>query len=262
MKYLLKLKYVGTGFCGFQVQPGKLTVQSALQDAIEQIFGERYDIKGCSRTDSGVHANVYYATFDLPVGSKIRIECDKLILALNSVINDNIAVLDIVTVPDSFHVRHSVVSKEYVYVISDGRIRDPFDKDRAYFYPHSITDDMIDKMNLAGKAISGKKDFFCFMSSGSSVADTVRTVHYVRAERTGRHIHIYACADGFLYNMVRIIAGTLLDAARGKIDEVNIEKMICERDRSLAGPTLPACGLYLNNLKFDKEYFNGSEVKK
>ena len=262
MRYLLKLKFVGTSFCGFQVQPGKPTVQSALQDAIEQIFGERYDVKGCSRTDSGVHANVYYITFDLPDDARIKIECDKLVLALNSVINDDIAVLDATTVPDCFHVRHNVTSKEYVYVISDGRIRDPFDKDRVYFYPHRITDAMIEKMNLAGKAISGNKDFFCFMASGSSVTDTVRTVNYVRVERVGKRIHIYASADGFLYNMVRIIAGTLLDVARGKIADTDIIKMIEKRDRTLAGPTLPACGLYLNKLNFDKEYFNGSEVKK
>jgi tRNA pseudouridine38-40 synthase len=262
MKYLLKLKYVGTGFCGFQVQPDKLTVQSALQDAIEKIYGERYDVKGCSRTDSGVHANVYYATFDLPQNSKIRIECNKLVLALNSVINDGIAILNATTVPDTFHVRHNVVSKEYVYVIADGQIRDPFDKDRVYFYPHTLTDEMIDKMNKAGELITGTKDFYCFMASGSSVSDTVRTVNYVRAERIGNHVHIYACADGFLYNMVRIIAGTLLDAARGKISETDIIRMIKERDRTLAGPTLPACGLYLNKLCFDKEYFNGSEVKK
>lgn len=262
MKYLLKLKYVGTGFCGFQVQPGKLTVQSALQDALEKVFGVRYDIKGCSRTDSGVHANVYFATFDLPDDATVRIECKKLVLALNSVINDGIAILDATTVPETFHVRHNVASKEYVYIIADGRIRDPFDKDRVYFYMHKITDQMLEAMNRAGRAISGKRDYYCFMASGSSVADTVRTVNYVRAERHGGHVHIYASADGFLYNMVRIIAGTLLDAARGKINESDVLHMIEQRDRSLAGPTLPACGLYLNDVVFDKDYFNCNEVSK
>ena len=256
MKHLLKLRYVGTDFFGFQVQPDKRTVQSVLQDAIESLYGIRYDIKGCSRTDSGVHANVYYATFDLPQNSKIVIDVSKLPLALNSVLPADISVSDATIVPDTFHVRHNVVSKEYVYLISDGKIRDPFDNNRAYCYPYKITDDMIAQMNKAGQLLSGRHDYKCFMASGSSVIDTVRNVKYIKAERCGSHVRIYACANGFLYNMVRIIAGTLLDAARGKYSADDIEKMLREGDRSLCGPTLPAHALYLNKVEFDSIYFN------
>ena len=256
MKILLKLRYVGTPFCGFQVQPGKKSVQSALQDAIEALYKVRYDIKGCSRTDSGVHANVYYATFDLPDDSDIIIKPSKLPMALNSVIDENISILDAAYVPDEFHVRHNVISKEYVYVISDGHIRDPFHKDRAYFYQPEIDDKTLALMNLAGDAIGGRHDFKCVMSSGSSVCNTVRHVNYVRAVRDKGHVLIYASADGFLYNMVRIIAGTLIDAARERISLDDIKRMLELGDRSLAGPTLPAHGLYLNKVQFDNDYFD------
>lgn len=255
MKYLLKLRFVGTNFSGFQVQPNKRTVQSTLQDAVEAIYGVRYDIKGCSRTDSGVHANVYYATFDLPDNCSIKISPDKLPYALNSVLAGDIAVTGAVTVDDNFHVRHNVVSKEYVYVIGDGNFRDPFDADRAYFYPHVIDEDMIARMNAVGERISGRHDFKCFMASGSSVTDTVRNLKYVKAVRDGTHVKIFVAADGFLYNMVRIIAGTLLDAARGKITVDDIVRMLDSGDRSAAGPTLPPHGLYLNKVSFDSIYF-------
>ena len=255
MKYLLKLRFVGTNFSGFQVQPNKRTVQSTLQDAVEAIYGVRYDIKGCSRTDSGVHANVYYATFDLPDNSGIKISPDKLPYALNSVLADDIAIMDAVTVEENFHVRHNVVSKEYVYIIGDGNFRNPFDADRAYFYPHIIYEDMLSRMNAVGEIISGRHDFRCFMASGSSVADTVRNVKYVKAERDGSHVKIFAAADGFLYNMVRIIAGTLLEAARGKTTVDEVSRMLESGDRSAAGPTLPPYGLYLNKVNFDSIYF-------
>ena len=255
MKYILKLRFLGTGFSGYQVQPNKRTVQSSLQDAIEKLFGERYEIKGCSRTDSGVHANIFYATFDLPYGVS-SITPDKMPLAFNSVLPDDISVLDASVVDEDFHVRHNVLYKEYVYLICNSPIRDPFAVGRVYHAPKQIDDSGIEEMNKAAEIICGKHDFSCFMSSGSSVVDTVRTVKYLEVIKNGDNITIRIAADGFLYNMVRIIAGTLLDVGRGKISANDIKNIIESHSRNKAGPTLPACGLYLNYVKFDRDIFN------
>lgn len=255
MKYLLKLRYVGTNFCGFQVQPCMRTVQSTLQDAIEKIFKIRYGVKGCSRTDSGVHANVYYATFELPSDSGVQIAPEHLPFALNSVLPSDIVVNDAFVVCDDFHVRHNVASKEYVYLIRASRFPDPFLNERVFYINREISDDEIAKMNDVADALCGKHDFRCFMANGSPVASTVRDIKYVNVIRSDENIVIRACADGFLYNMVRIIAGTLISAARGKTTRDDVIKMLESGDRSLAGPTLPACGLYLNRVDFDKKYF-------
>ncbi len=257
MKYILKLKFLGSGFSGYQVQPNKRTVQSTLQDAIEELFGSRYEIKGCSRTDSGVHANVFYATFDLPKKTS-SITSDKMPLAFNSVLPSDISVLDAAVVDDDFHVRHNVLYKEYVYVINNSKLRDPFTEGRVYHLPKPIDNNGIALMNDAAKIICGKHDFICFMSSGSSVEDTVRNVHYLEVSKDDDIINIRIAADGFLYNMVRIIAGTLLDVGRGKISPSDVENILLSCERSKAGPTLPACGLYLNRVEFDRKILWGS----
>ena len=254
MKFILKLKFVGTNFSGYQVQPGKRTVQSTLQDAIEKLFGTRYDVKGCSRTDSGVHANVFYVTFDLPDGTS-SITVDKMPHAFNSVLPDDITVTDAAIVDDSFHVRHNVIFKEYIYVINNSVFRDPFTQGRAYHYPKHLNYDDIEKMNKAAQLILGKHDFACFMSSGSGIEDTVRNVKYLNVTKDDDVTTIRIAADGFLYNMVRIIAGTLLDVGRGKTSPDDIKEMLESLDRSKSGPTLPACGLYLNHVEFDRKIF-------
>ncbi|MBE6605992.1 MAG: tRNA pseudouridine(38-40) synthase TruA [Ruminococcaceae bacterium] len=255
MKILIKLKYLGSSFFGFQVQPDARTVQSTIQDSIESVYKKRFDVKGCSRTDSGVHANVYYATFDTGIDCNINIPTEKIPYALNSALPNDISVIDAIIVPDSFHIRHDVISKEYEYRIYCGKHKDPFEYERSYYIPFHITDHMVDLMNAAGDKIAGKHDFSCFMSSGSSVFDTIRNVKYVKTIKKNDIISIYACADGFLYNMVRIIAGTLLEVAREKFAPDSITDIINSRDRSLAGPTLPPHGLYLNKVEFKNIYF-------
>ena len=254
MKYILKLKFLGTNFSGYQVQPGKRTVQSTLQDAIEKLFGTRYDVKGCSRTDSGVHANVFYATFELPENTT-SITTERMPFAFNSVLPDDISVLDAATVDDDFHIRHNVHFKEYIYIINNSPIRDPFAHGRSYYYPKPIDDIGISKMNAAAECICGKHDFSCFMSSGSSVADTVRNVKHLTITKEKDNIIIHIAADGFLYVMVRIISGTLLDVGRGKLSLEDVKNTLESNNRSTAGPTLPACGLYLNYVEFDRTIF-------
>lgn len=246
MRILLELSYLGTGFSGYQVQPGKATVQAALQDAIEKIYGSRLDVKGCSRTDAGVHALQYFATFDadreIPVG--------RIPAALNSVIDRRVAIRSACIVPDGFHVRHGVLKKEYEYLINTAVTHDPFLEGRCWQYGKAITDEGIARMKIAAEAFIGKHDFSGFMSAGSDIADRVRDIKHLEIIRDGELVRIRVCADGFLYNMVRIMVGTLTDVARGKLSPEDMGLIIESRDRSRAGVTAPPEGLYLRRVWF------------
>lgn len=247
MKILLELCYDGGSFCGYQVQPGKPTVQSALQDAIEKVYGIRYPVKGCSRTDSGVHALQYFATYDtdkmLPV--------ERIPAALNSVIDKHIAIKSARAVGESFHVRHDVKMKEYEYLIRIGDIPDPFMLGRAWHYPKKLRDDRISLMNEAAKAFVGRHDFSAFMSAGSDIADRVRDVKYLNISEENGLIRVNVAADGFLYNMVRIIVGTLIEVASGRISPEEIPDIIESKNRAHAGMTAPPEGLYLRKVEFN-----------
>jgi len=246
MKILLEISYLGTGFSGYQVQPGKLTVQSALQDAIEAVYGERYAVKGCSRTDAGVHALRFYATFE----TDKSIPCDRIPAALNSAIHPNISVLCAREVCDDFHVRHDVLWKEYEYMILCRRSPDPFYVGRAWHFPKPLLDDGIERMRSAAKAFIGRHDFSGFMSQGSDIADTNRTVKHLEIIPDGDFIRVRIAADGFLYNMVRIIVGTLLECAIGKRDPDAMADVIASCDRARSGMTAPPDGLYLKRVVF------------
>ena len=248
MKILLELSYVGARYAGFQVQPNQPTVQSALQDALERVYGERLPIKGCSRTDAGVHALQYFAAYD----SDRLIPPERIPAALNSALPEDIAIKSARIVPDTFHVRHDVAWKEYEYLLHNSPIRDPFYAGRAFHLPHIIADDGIERMKRAAGAFIGRKDFIGFMSAGSSVADTVREIKRLDIIRDGDLLRVRIAADGFLYNMVRIIVGTLLEAARGRIDPDEMNEIIASRDRRRAGFTAPPEGLYLRRVEFRK----------
>ena len=246
MKILLELTYNGCGFAGYQVQPGKVTVQSALQDAIVAVYGERYPVKGCSRTDAGVHALQYFATFD----TEKSIPLDRLPFALNSVIDSRIAVLSARLVDDEFHVRHDVEYKEYEYLVLAKNIPDPFMNGRVWHFPKKLCDDALERMKIAAEAFVGRHDFSGFMSAGSDVADTVRCIKYLDITEENGLFRIRVAADGFLYNMVRIIVGTLIEAAAGKINAADMADIIASCDRSRAGMTAPPDGLYLRKVEF------------
>ncbi|MCI8388579.1 MAG: tRNA pseudouridine(38-40) synthase TruA [Clostridiales bacterium] len=246
MKILLELSYIGTNYAGFQVQPNKATVQSAIQDALERVYGERLPVKGCSRTDSGVHALQYFATYD----TARAIPTERIPLALNSALPADIAVRSARIVPDSFHVRHDVLRKEYEYRLLNSRIRDPFLEGRVYRIPHILGEHEISLMQCAAKAFVGEHDFSGFMSAGSSVADTVRRVDWLDVIVDDNLIKIRVAANGFLYNMVRIIVGTLLDTAHGRIAADDMAAIIALCDRSRAGFTAPPEGLYLRRVEY------------
>lgn len=243
MKYLLRLSYLGTAYAGFQVQKNANTVQARLSYAAKTVFNTDCTVTGCSRTDSGVHALEYYATLAEKDGSVIAEE--KIPRALCAYLPDDISVSEAKLVDGGFSVRRAVSGKEYMYLLWTGKSRNPFYSDRAYYYPHTAD---TDKMNEAAAHFIGKHDFAAFMASGSEITDTVRTVSDCRVVSDGDFLKIFVSADGFLYNMVRIIVGTLLGVSEGKIQPSGIGDIILSRKRENAGRTAPPEGLYLNRV--------------
>ncbi len=240
-KILLCISYIGTGYHGWQVQKNGITVQQKMQDAIERIFGTRYDLTGCSRTDAGVHANEYYCTFS----TEKKIDTYALPKSLNAVLPYDIAVKSAKKVTEDFHPRYSAKAKEYIYILHNSSLRDPFMHERAMQVRGPLD---ISKMQYAAEAFLGKHDFSAFCSSGSSVTDKSRCIKSLAIHKNSDKITISVCADGFLYNMVRIIVGTLVGVGKGDIAADSIKDIIESRNRENAGVTAPACGLYLNKV--------------
>ena len=245
MKYFAKIKYLGTAFHGFQVQPGLRTVQGELNEALNKAFGHPCKVTGCSRTDAGVHANEFCLTVECNGGT---IPADKLPIAVARFLPEDLCLFYAEECDDDFHPRYDVKEKEYLYRIINRPIYDPFEFGRAWFLSRPITNEGLERMNKAAECFIGKQDFSAFMSEGSDVEDTVRNVTSLSINRVGDLIEIRISADGFLYNMVRIIVGTLTEVAFGRIFPDEIREIIASCDRSRAGMTAPAEGLYLNKV--------------
>jgi tRNA pseudouridine38-40 synthase len=245
MKYFAKIKYLGTDFHGFQFQPNDRTVQGELTSAFRSLFSTDVKITGCSRTDAGVHANEFCITAELD-GATIPPE--KLPEAIKRFLPKDISLYYAEIVGDEFHPRYSARGKEYVYRIKNSRISDPFLYSRVWFLPQIIDDLGIEKIRSCIPEIVGKRDFASFMAEGSSVESTVREVYSLNVEKNDDIIEFSISADGFLYNMVRIIVGTLVEVALGRIAPMQIRDIIASCDRSRAGMTAPADGLYLNKV--------------
>lgn len=243
---LLRLMYVGTAYHGWQVQPNGITVQEALQDAVEKIFGTRENVTGCSRTDSGVHAN----DFCCNIRTENPIECYRLVGALNAVLPDDICVKSAQEVPLEFHARYNCFSKQYVYRVWNANYKNPFLQGRAWHYKNKLDEKFL---NEQAQAYVGKHDFKAFCSAGSSVDDTVRTVKAFRVERNGEEVLFFVEADGFLYNMVRIMVGSLIEISENKIEKDKLSDIIESGDRALAGRTAPPQGLYLNKVNYKED---------
>lgn len=246
-KIALTIMYDGTRFHGWQVQNNARSVQGSLQDSLEAVLGTRPDVTGVSRTDAGVHANNYVCHI---AADGIKIPSERLVAALNSHLRDSgIAVKHAEIKASDFHARYSCSAKEYVYKIWNAKYMNPFLKDKAMFYPMEID---VQKMRFAEKEFVGTHDFRSFMTRGSKNEDnTVRTVKYFNVIKENELITISVCADGFLYNMVRIMVGTYIDLARQGADEGSVRKIIDSCDRKFAGDTAPACGLYLNKIFYE-----------
>ncbi len=252
MKLFLSIRYLGTAFCGYQVQPGKRTVQGELNRAARELFGFDCDITGCSRTDSGVHANMFCVTVtkkgekDLPT----EISAERIPRALSAHLPEDIAVYHAEWVSSGLHARYDVKYKEYIYRIYNGETRSPFEEGRSLHIPQRIDALTLKKMNDAAAAFVGQHDFSAFMAQGSNVESAVRRVMYADVTRDGDIITFRVAADGFLYNMVRIMTGTLLSVAQNKITPDDIPVIIGSKCRERAGITVQAHGLYLNKVVY------------
>ena len=240
----LRLRYDGSRYHGWQVQKNAITVAQTMEEALAKVCGERVKLTGCGRTDAGVHALRYCANFH----SDCTVPVDRMPLAVNSRLPDDIAVVDAVEVPDDFNAIGSCMKKEYVYKILNSRIPDPFLADRVCFYPQRLD---ISLMQAAARAFEGTHDFKAVRSEGTQTKTTVGTVYWCRAEKDGDLITVSICANGFLYNMCRAMVGTMVYASYGKLIPEEIPALLEKRDRRLTGPTMPPQGLYLNRVWYD-----------
>lgn len=252
MKLALLVKYDGTPFEGFQAQPSGNTVQQHLTRAASSLFGFECSVTGCSRTDSGVHATGFVVTVEPAGGISdgwCRVPPEKFHRAIRPYLVPEIAVIGCAAVPDDFHPRYSAVGKRYVYLMRDMPDADPFMRDRVWQLPHRIDCGGIARMNECAAQFRGSHDFSGFMATGSKITDAVRCVSEAEVLRRPDGIIAFTvAADGFLYNMVRIMAGTLAGAALGTIDPARVGTAIDTGDRTLAGATAPPSGLYLERV--------------
>ena len=238
----LILQYDGTAYHGFQIQPDVTTIQSVLENCVFEITGVKTRVNGCSRTDSGVHAKGFVASV---CGESIpNIPETALPLAINTNLPDDISVLSAKIMPDGFHPRYDAKGKEYIYTVRNSRIKDPFSADTAGQYARPID---VEKANTLCNQFVGRKDFRAFMAAGSKIIDTVREIKYFNARAEGENIIFTVAADGFLYNMVRIMVGTVVERASG-INGMDISDIIKSENRANAGITAPAHGLTLNRV--------------
>lgn len=238
---LFTIRYQGTNYHGFQVQKNALTVAEVLQNALHSVTGIHEDIKGCSRTDSGVHSN----QFCVSMKTTCTIPCKNFIKALNIHLPYDIAVTDCVEVPIDFHARYSCKGKRYIYKIHDNIIRDPFLHNLVleWRYPlneHFLSDQCVDFV--------GTHDFSAFCAANGSVVDKVRTITNCTIQRNDNLIVFSVEGDGFLYNMVRIMVGTLLELSAGSIPAGTIPAILELKKRDRAGITVAPQGLYLDKV--------------
>ena len=239
----LRLQYDGTAYHGWQVQKNACSVAQTLEEAAADVVGHPVHMTGCGRTDAGVHARVYVANFR----TTARIPCDRLPYALNTHLPEDIVVTNAMEVHDDFNAIGSCVRKEYTYLIYNSGIRDPFYVNRAWFYPKHLDETV---MQRAADCFVGTHDFAAVRSVGTDVKSTVRTVYYYKIEREGDLISLRVCANGFLYNMVRIITGTLLRVGGGMIAPEEIPDILAAKDRGRAGETAPPQGLRLVKIEY------------
>ena len=240
----IRLSYDGTHYHGWQTQREDVTVQETVERAVSVICKHPVHVTGCGRTDAGVHALRYCANFRTECTVPIR----RLPLALNSRLPGDIAVSAAVEVPEAFNAIGSCIQKEYIYRIHNSRLRDPFLDRGACFYPQPLD---FGRMAEAARAFEGTHDFAAVRSVGTETKTTVRTVHWCRAEKEGDMITVAVCADGFLYNMVRAIVGTLVYASYGKLEPADIPGLLEKGDRRLTGPTMPPQGLYMHRVWYE-----------
>lgn len=243
-RVLLKVAYDGTNYHGWQIQPNVPTIEAELNIALSSLFKEDIKVIGASRTDTGVHALGNIAVFD----TESRMPAEKVSYALNQRLPQDIRIQKSMEVPLTFHPRHCNSRKTYEYRIYNSPFSQPIYRLYSYFTYVPLD---IERMQLAAEYLKGEHDFKSFCSANTVVETTVRTIYDIDVLKNENVISIYVTGSGFLYNMVRIIAGTLMEVGRGNISPEYVQEIILKKSREYAGPTAPACGLTLVKYEFD-----------
>lgn len=239
IRYKCTIAYDGTNFAGYQIQPDKRTVQLELEKVLLTMHkGREVKVAASGRTDAGVHAKGQVIHFDSP----LALPPERWKKALGTMLPADIAIVDIEKVDSEFHARFNAVGKEYRYIISLAEVKDPFIRNYAYHYPYKLD---LAMMERASEYLIGTHDFTSFCSAKTEVVDKVRTVKSINFLKDDQQLVIRFVGDGFLYNMVRIMVGTLLDVGIGKRRPEEIKDIIAAHDRTKAGRTAPGHGLYL-----------------
>lgn len=236
--------YDGTNYCGWQVQPNGLTIEEVLNRELSRILKEDIRVIGASRTDAGVHALGNVAVFD----TCARIPGEKVAYALNQSLPEDIRVQCSCDVPVKFHPRRCCSRKTYEYTIFNHRFESPIGRQYVYFFHPPLH---VEHMQEAADYLVGTHDFKSFCNIHTQAEDTVRTIYRCDVKKDGSYIHIQIEGNGFLYNMVRIIAGTLIDAGMGALAPADMLTVLAKKDRNAAGRTAPARGLKLVKIEFD-----------
>ena len=237
------LRYNGAHFYGWQKQKNLRTVQGDLEDAVFAVTGERVEIFGSGRTDKGVHALGQVASFNLNTNIPLK----NLKIALNDRLEKDVRVMNISLAKEDFHARFSAKVKTYEYVVQVGGISDAIKSELVAYFPFDVE---LEKMQKAAKMLVGKHNFKGFCAADTQVTSFEREIFDNSIKKSGRTYKFSVTGNGFLYNMVRIIVGTLLDVGRGALSFDDVEKALSTGERKYAGPTMPACGLYLKSVKY------------
>lgn len=246
-KIAMKIRYDGTNYHGWQRQNNALAVQQVIEEALQDLTGEEIAVTGCSRTDAGVHALEFYFHFE----SETAIAMEKLPYALNHRLPEDITAMEAFAVPAEFHARFSAKGKRYVYRIQNGRVKNPFLNRYSWHIPYPMD---VAKMKEAAPLLEGTHDFAGFMAAGGNQKTTVRTVRLCRVEQEEdmpESVTVTVEADAFLYNMVRIITGTLAEVGFGRIQAEDLPEILASCDRTRCGLTAPPQGLFLKKVYYD-----------
>ncbi|MBZ2175267.1 tRNA pseudouridine(38-40) synthase TruA [Schnuerera sp. xch1] len=239
----LTIEYFASNYCGWQKQKNGNSIQEEIETAIKLVTGETVNLIGSGRTDSGVHAKGQVANFN----TNSNIPADKFKFALNANLPSDISIINSEKVSNDFHSRYDALGKRYQYLIYNRKIRNPLYRDFSYHVPYELD---IDEMKSAAKYFLGTHDFSSFMTSNSSAKTTVRTIDKISLNEKDNLVIFFVQGNGFLYNMVRIIVGTLVDVGRGKLYKKDIPYIIKSKKRINAGHTAPPQGLYLEKVYY------------